>query len=329
LCNGENTGEMQFAAVGGTQPYVSFDITSPINSSQVNGLFQNLNAANYTIQVEDDNGCINSINYEINEPSALSIPSFSVTDASCNNYNDGQINLTINGGVSPYVYDWSNGENTQDLMNLSSGSYTVTVTDENGCSQTANVVVDEPSPVQAQWLIPNPGANGQNIVSQPLPFTISFVDISVDHDPLLTQWWINGEDRTNDFYGENGFVDYVFNEVGENEVTMYAYNSNGCFDTLSINVTVQGINHINAFSPNGDNINDNFYFESYGIIELNAVLYNRWGDKIYEMNSPEDKWNGISLNGLEVPEGVYFFVLNAIGQDGSSYQEKGSVSLFK
>jgi hypothetical protein len=58
-------------------------------------------------------------------------------------------------------------------------------------------------------------------------------------------------------------------------------------------------------------------------------LYNRWGDKIYEINSPDDQWNGISLNGLEVPEGVYFFVLNTTGEDGSTFQEKGSVSLFK
>ena len=45
----------------------------------------------------------------------------------------------------------------------------------------------------------------------------------------------------------------------------------------------QGIIEYNAFSPNGDNVNDNFSFENCGISDLNAVFYNRWGDKIYEM----------------------------------------------
>jgi gliding motility-associated-like protein len=250
-------------------------------------------------------------------------------DASCFNFDDGQINMSIGGGLSPYVFNWSNGDNTEDLMNLSSGNYSVTITDENGCTQNGATFVSQPNEIMAEWLIPTPGANGQSIVSQPVPFTVSFVDVSIDHDSSLTEWWINGENSSSLFFGSGGFVDHTFRQVGEYEVAMYAYNSNGCFDTVSVNVTVQGINHINAFSPNGDNINDFFYFENYGIVELNAVIFNRWGDKIYEMNTPDEQWNGISLNGLEVPEGVYFFVLNATGEDGSAYQEKGSVSLFK
>ena len=320
---------MQFSAVGGTQPYASFNITNPINASQVNGMFQNLAAGNYTIEVEDDNGCINTIQHVINEPTALSTAVFNVVDASCFDFQDGQIDMTVTGGVSPYVFEWSNNENTEDLMNLSSGTYSVTITDENGCVQNGSTSISEPNEIIADWLIPTNGSNGQTIVSQPAPFTVSFVDNSTNHDPLLTEWWINGENRTNEFYGSAGFVDHVFRQVGDYEVAMYAYNSNGCFDTISVNVTVQGINHINAFSPNGDNINDFFYFENFGIVELNAVIYNRWGDKIYEITSPDEQWNGISLNGLEVPEGVYFYVLNAAGEDGSAFQEKGSVSLFK
>ena len=54
-----------------------------------------------------------------------------------------------------------------------------------------------------------------------------------------------------------------------------------------------------------------------------------WGDKIYEMDSPNDTWDGFSMNGLEVPEGVYFYVLNATGEDGTPYKEKGSVTIFR
>jgi gliding motility-associated-like protein len=329
LCNGDNSGEIQLSAVGGTQPYFSYEITNPGSNTQANGLFQNLVAGTYTIQVEDENGCTDEDEYIIDEPQALTVPTFTVVDASCFNFDDGQINMNINGGLSPYVFNWSNGDNTEDLMNLSSGNYSVTITDENGCTQNGATFVSQPNEIMAQWLIPTPGANGQSIVSQPAPFTVNFVDVSIDHDSSLTEWWINGENSSSLFFGSDSFVDHTFRQVGEYEVTMFAYNSNGCFDTVSVSVTVQGINHINAFSPNGDNINDFFYFENYGIVELNAVIFNRWGDKIYEMNTPDEQWNGISLNGLEVPEGVYFFVLNTTGEDGSTFQEKGSVSLFK
>ena len=50
---------------------------------------------------------------------------------------------------------------------------------------------------------------------------------------------------------------------------------------------------------------------------------------MYEMNSPSDTWNGVSMNGLEVPEGVYFYVLNATGEDGTPYNEKGSVTIYR
>ena len=81
-----------------------------------------------------------------------------------------------------------------------------------------------------------------------------------------------------------------------------------CVDTISLVISVQGIVEFNAFSPNGDNINDNFSFENYGISDLNAIFYNRWGDKIYEMNSPSDTWNGVSMNGLEVRRRLFLCI---------------------
>jgi len=329
LCNGENTAEIQVSSTGGTQPYVNFSISGTSVSSS-SGLFEDLGVGVYTILVEDQNGCNDSVSQTINEPSELLEPTFNVTDVSCFNDFDGQILTDVSGGTPPYLFSWSNGENEEDIDKLFSGNYTVTITDDNGCQQSGTTFVDQPDQVIADWLINTPiDMSTQLIMSQPIPYTVSFTDTSLNHDPLLTEWWIDGENRTNEFYGFDQYVDFTFREIGEYDITMYAYNMNGCFDTISTNVTVQGISHINAFSPNSDNINDFFYFENYGITDLNAVLYNRWGDKIYEMDSPDDVWNGVSLNGLEAPEGVYFYVLNATGQDGTDYKQKGSVTLFK
>ena len=167
-------------------------------------------------------------------------------------------------------------------------------------------------------------------MSKPAPFTIEFIDVSQNSDVTLNQWWVNGNNTTSNFY--EGFAansyQYTFTEIGNHDVILEVTDGT-CVDTISLVVSVQGIVEFNAFSPNGDNINDNFSFENYGISDLNAVFYNRWGDKIYEMHSPSDTWNGVSMNGLEVPEGVYFYVLNATGEDGTPYNEKGSVTIYR
>jgi gliding motility-associated-like protein len=294
-------------------------------------VFSNLVAGNYVVSVVDANNCTKTINETVSSPAPFSVPTLIATNPSCFGSDDGNIDLTITGGTLPYTFDWSNGENTEDIGFLSSGTYSVTITDENDCEITANQTLVDPSEVIADWVINTPGANGpHSIVSQPAPFNIEFIDISQNSDMTLNQWWVNGNNMTSNFY--EGFTtnsyQHTFTEMGDYEVVLEVFDGS-CSDTISVLVSVQGIVEFNAFSPNGDNINDDFSFENYGIVDLNAIFYNRWGDKIYEMDNPNDTWNGVSMNGLEVPEGVYFYVLNATGEDGTSYNEKGSVTIYR
>ena len=118
--------------------------------------------------------------------------------------------------------------------------------------------------------------------------------------------------------------------MGEHEVTLVATNNNNlCSDELTQYFLAQGLSENNVFSPNGDNLNDEFSFENYGMSEMNVIIYNRWGEKVYEIFSPNSSWDGVSLSGKEVPEGVYFYVLSAMGVDGSNYEEKGSVTIYR
>ena len=330
-CDGDNSGEITVVANGGTQPYANYTLTGASTANNNSGVFANLPAGNYVVGVEDANNCTKTINETVTSPTPLSNPILAVTNPSCFGYSDGSIDLTVTGGTLPYTFDWSNGENSEDVGFLSSGLITVTVTDENDCEVTASHTLIDPAEVIADWVINTPGANGPySIVSKPAPFTVEFIDISQNSDVTLNQWWVNGNNTTSNFY--EGFAansyQYTFTEIGDHEVILEVTDGT-CVDTISLVISVQGIVEFNAFSPNGDNINDNFSFENYGISDLNAIFYNRWGDKIYEMNSPSDTWNGVSMNGLEVPEGVYFYVLNATGEDGTPYNEKGSVTIYR
>ena len=337
-CDDSDDGNVVIVANGGVQPYLTYSLAGPSNFSNNNGIFTQVVAGTYTLSVEDDNGCIvTENNVLVDSPPPFSTLDLDPTDPTCYDGQDGFITLTLSGGTLPYTYNWSNGDNTQNIDFLSAGNYTVTVTDENGCQISGSETLNNPVQVIADWTIATPGADGDHfILSQPAPFNVEFIDESQNSDPVFNQWWINDQNRTPTFYEGYSFyfldttTQHTFYEAGDYNVVMEVFDSLGnCSDTISVLVSVQGIVEFNAFSPNGDNINDNFYFESYGIKDLNAIIYNRWGDKIYEILSPEDSWNGVSLNGLDVPEGVYFYVLNATGQDGTPYKEKGSVTLYR
>ena len=195
----------------------------------------------------------------------------------------------------------------------------MTVTDANGCQETNVSQVFAPVPVIADM-------SHDYTIPSSAPLYVGFFSTSTGADNI--DWWIDGvaNPQFNEV-GDNAY--YVFNEPGEYEVSVFAENSNGCWDTSNVVITVQGLNEFNVFTPNDDGVNDYFSFETYGMVSLNAAIYNRWGDKVYEMTHPSQEWDGVSLNGQDVPEGTYFYVLEAVGHDGSLYSEKGSVTLYR
>ena len=96
----------------------------------------------YPYTVIDANGCSHSDSITITQPDSLTL-SISTDTICCYNTNTGFANATINGGAVPYTYSWSNGVTTQNLTNVPSGTYTLTVTDANNCTETLSVFIAE------------------------------------------------------------------------------------------------------------------------------------------------------------------------------------------
>ena len=65
------------------------------------------------------------------------------------------------------------------------------------------------------------------------------------------------------------------------------------------------------------------------LVELKVTIYNRWGQQVYAINDVKGSWDGKSFNGELVPEGVYFFIMEAIGSLGDSYIEEGTITLLR
>ena len=137
-------------------------------------------------------------------------------------------------------------------------------------------------------------------------------------------------------------TEYTFTEAGSHRIVLYATFINGN-DTVAYTkdywqdaqpITIQ-ISEIklempNAFSPNGDGINDIYRAKNnyQSIVEFDAYIFNRWGQKIYEWHDPAGGWDG-KFNGKDVKQGVYFVLVKAKGADGRKYNIKKDVNLLR
>jgi hypothetical protein len=109
------------------------------NSATIEDL-SSLAAGIYRVTVTDANGCTVIVSDEVLQPQPLVLTA-EVVHAACAAGTDGSIDLTVAGGTSGYTYSWSNGATTEDITGLAPGSYTVTVTDANGCTKSLTVQV--------------------------------------------------------------------------------------------------------------------------------------------------------------------------------------------
>ncbi|MDW8419455.1 MAG: gliding motility-associated C-terminal domain-containing protein, partial [Chitinophagales bacterium] len=155
-CHGAANGSANLTVSGGAAPY-----TFQWSNFQISEDLQYVGGGVYYVLITDANGCKKSDSVTINEPAQL-ILTFTATNITCNNANNGSIDLTVQGGTQPYTYLWSNGVQTQDLFNLSGGTYTVTVTDANNCTAFTAVTIANPDVLLANFVTQNPLCHGDS-----------------------------------------------------------------------------------------------------------------------------------------------------------------------
>ncbi len=139
-CASGANGTATVVAKGGTGSYTYSWNTNP---SQNTATATGLTAGSYIATVTDAKGCIKTANVSIINPAPLSISGTQLNN-DCFGENEGLINITVSGGVSPYTYSWSSGETSEDISTLSAGTYMVTVTDLNGCTAAKPFTITQP-----------------------------------------------------------------------------------------------------------------------------------------------------------------------------------------
>jgi hypothetical protein len=232
-CNGGSNGEVVVSATGGTAPYSG------------TGNNAGLSAGSYNYTVTDANGCTASASATITEPTVLTVgvvaSNYNGYGVSCFQSTDGSADATANGGVAGYSYSWDNGSSSEDLSGLGAGSYSVTVTDANGCTATDGVVLVEPTKV----------------------------NISATNTAILC----NGQTSDVTVLTSGGVTPYSVDDAGSYTVPAGSYtydvvDANGCSASTTIDITQPAVLTIDAGS-------DETVFFGYGPMscaDLNATV---------------------------------------------------------
>ncbi|MDX1279263.1 SprB repeat-containing protein, partial [Oceanihabitans sediminis] len=210
LCNGQAEGSVNLTVTGGTPPY-SYNWSNGETTEDLS----NIPAGTYNVTITDDNGCITTNSVTINEPDALA-SSLTSEDVLCNGQAEGSVNLSITGGNPPYSYNWSNGETTEDLSNIPAGTYNVTITDDNGCTTTNSVTINEPDALASSLTSEDVLCNGQAEGSVNLTVTGGTAPYSYN--------WSNGE-TTEDL-----------NNIPAGTYNVTITDDNGCITTNSVTI---------------------------------------------------------------------------------------------
>ncbi len=161
--SGSPTGAIDVTATGGTPGY-SYSWSGPNGFTSTDEDISDLAAGTYTVTVTDSNNCTNEATFDLTEPAAVEISAVE-TSLDCNSANgaaDGEINITVNGGTSPYTFAWTTSTgglglvaDAEDQTGLTAGTYTVVVTDANNCTSEATYTLSEPDPIDVLASVEN------------------------------------------------------------------------------------------------------------------------------------------------------------------------------
>ena len=325
MCNGECNGQARVVPSGATPPY-SYSWSDP--TSQTTPTAYALCGGNYVVNITDNNDCKDTILVTIEEPAKLLA---SITDTlrlKCEYHCDAFATVSPTGGREPYTYQWNDPalQNTPTATGLCAGTYVVNITDSSGCIISVNDTISAiPAPPLVADFIANPIAT---TLFNPL---IDFTDLSTGGSSVV---WDFG-DGTIDSSFTSSNHEYPSDQVGTYVVWQYIENDLGCQDSIQSEIIIKSDYALfapNAFTPNGDGLNDYFFPEGFGIDKENfdLYIYNRWGDVIYETDDIESPWNGMANGSDKVCQtGVYVWMIVMYDLDGIEHNYVGKVTLLR
>jgi hypothetical protein len=294
-CNGAQNASINATATGGQASY-----TYSIDGStyQSSASFSGLGAGTYIVYAKDANGCVGQTSITISQPAVLNLNAVP-TMISCFGSANGSISAVGAGGTAPYVYsiDGTTFSSQSVVNNLSAGSYTITVKDANGCLQTFNTTITEPTQV---------GVSG---VSTGTATATTNGTITLTGNGGLTPY-------TYSINGTNYYSGSLFSNLAPGTYICYVKDNNGCISTTTViieelvGLTENGINVIQLY-PNPNNGIFELAVEGLTGDKLTCKLFNVQGQLVSDFTL--DVVNGKAAKTIEMSKklssGVYYLGL--------------------
>ena len=322
ICNGQ--GATLTATASGGVPDVLYSYSwnqglFPIDVNTVNPQSTTIYVVSASDGCSDD--AVDSITVVISEEFAVA---FETSESLC--YGAEGYALALVSGSSDYSYLWNTNpvQTTDSIIGYAGDSYVVTITDTNsGCYFDTLVKIPNYSIVHAMFSI-SPNVECISFDQKDL---LAFIDLSNNVD---SGYWDFGNGTTEPYvYGQNPAS--TFEKPGYYSVVLTGYNEGGCFDEYTLDLCVFDPVELfvaDAFSPNGDGVNDILFVRGHGVVELDFIVYNRWGQKVFETHDISQGWDG-TLNGRVLNAEVFVYYVYAVSNQGKEIMMKGDVSLVR
>ena len=316
FCDQQNGTISVTNVVGGT-PIYNYTINS--GASNTSGNFPNLSSGEYSIDIVDEFGCTYTIeNILVDFVEGISDAVYNVEHTLCAEDN-GTINIVdVIGGTPNYTYTLNNSTTNEggDFNDLSSGDYIVTITDSAGCTyDTDEIIVDPSGTIEDVSIV----VEAATCLEPNGSFTFS--EISGGTPPYL----INVDEAI----GDGEFYEELFHGVYTYTIT----DDEGCIYEGLVEVPLEfhtdNVRIPNVITANNDGVNDFWFVDADCVEEFECVIINRWGNKVYEYFDINEHWDGRTLSGKQVSEGVYFYLVNITFVDGAEEEFHGNITVVR
>jgi gliding motility-associated-like protein len=307
-------GSVSVQHTGGGSPFI-YNWSNGMTSRDISSVA----AGNYTVTITDANNCSVVETAVVELLTTISLTA-EVKNASCPPVADGEIALTVSGGTGTLIYSWSNGNSDGDIENLLPGNYSATVTDANGCTIAASFSI-----AYDYVLSVNVTASGSDTILKGESVTLNAVSNGSGVDFSWTS--SSGLDCST-------CASPVATPLETTTYMVVATSLTGCTAADSVLIVVierENVFSPGGFTPNGDGINDEFALNGAisDIETFYVVVYDRWGEKLFDSYDPDFRWNGI-FKGKELNPGVYVYHMKyKLKNIGRFYERKGSVTLIR
>jgi gliding motility-associated-like protein len=278
-----------------------------------------------TVKIQDGNGCESNLTTICINPHPPIVGTISGGPQVCEN---GTIDLLASGvgGISgTYNYLWSDNLGNSNMVTIGADSlypsnkeYSVVISDGCSANDTVYTSISVLRPPIALFELSDS--------LDCYPQDVEFIDKS---DNSLTGVWDLG--TTAQPYQPGQKLSYYYPNPGSYEVTLVTSSPDACTDTFSMELCIKVSDRFfipDVFSPNGNGFNDVFRIYAKNYDQAKLVIYDRWGEKIFESLTLEIGWDG-TFRGLDMPSGIYVYFLDVLFDDGATMSEKGNLTLIR